>query len=148
MADPVLRPTPVDPRAFIAGVEHPVRRADAEVLLELMEETTKQPPRMWGPSIVGFGEYHYRYASGREGDAAAVGFSPRRAHLVLYGLTYADQAEHLLGQLGKHRRGAGCLYVSKLDDINLTILRQLVQEAYNHTMSTLHSPPGRTSTDQ
>ncbi|MHA7287996.1 DUF1801 domain-containing protein [Arthrobacter sp. MDT3-44] len=143
MGDPVLRPTVADPREFVAAVPHPVRRADAEVLLELMHKVSGRPARMWGPSIVGFGQYHYRYATGHEGDAPAVGFSPRKAHLVLYGLTYGDHTESLLGKLGKHKRGVGCLYVNKLADIDLVILQQLIQEGYDHMTAVVHSPaPG------
>jgi hypothetical protein len=140
MAEPALSPTPVDPREFLAAVPHAVRRADGEVLLRLMEDVTGQPARMWGPSIVGFGQYHYRYASGHEGDAAAVAFSPRKAHLVLYGLTYAGSSDVLLAELGKHKRGAGCLYVNKLADIDLVILRQLVEEGYDYMSTVLHCP--------
>jgi hypothetical protein len=140
MAEPALHPTPVDPRQFIAAVPHAVRRADATVLLTLMEDASGQPARMWGPSIVGFGQYHYRYATGHEGDAAAVGFSPRKAHLVLYGLTYGDHAEPLLEKLGKHRRGAGCLYVNKLADIDLEVLQQMVHESYAYMTTVMHSP--------
>lgn len=143
MAEPALRPTSVDPREFVAAVDHPVRRADAEVLLDLMEDVTGQPAAMWGPSIVGFGHYHYRYASGHEGDANAIGFSPRKANLVLYGLTYGEAPERLLTTLGKYKRGAGCLYVNKLADIDLAVLRQLAREGYEYVTTVLHAPtPG------
>ena len=143
MTEPALRPTDVDPREFIAEVDHPVRRADAEVLLDLMEDITGQPAAMWGPSIVGFGHYHYRYASGHEGDACAIGFSPRKANLVFYGLTYGEASEPLLAKLGKHRRGAGCVYVNKLADIDLAVLRQIAREGYEFTTTIMHSPaPG------
>jgi hypothetical protein len=140
MTTPVNQPTPTDPHAVIDAVQNPVRRADAMVLLDMMQEVTGQTPRVWNPSIIGFGQYHYRYATGREGDAAAVGFSPRTAYLVLYGLTNGDHVEPLLAALGKHRRGAGCLYVNKLKDIDLPVLRQMVQQGYDHIMTTLHSP--------
>ena len=99
---------------FLAAVEHPVRREDGLRLLELMSGITGQPAEMWGPTIVGFGTYHYKYDTGREGEAPAVGFSPRKASLSLYGLTYGPEAADLLGRLGKHKTGAGCLYVNKL----------------------------------
>lgn len=140
MAEPVMRPTGADPREYIAAVEHRVRRADAETLLQLMEDATGQPARMWGPSIVGFGQYHYRYASGHEGDAAAVGFSPRKANQVLYGLTYGEGSEELLARLGKHKRGAACVYVNKLADIDLDVLRQLIGEGHEYVTTVLHSP--------
>lgn len=140
MAEPALRPTDVDPREFIAAVDHSVRRSDAEILLELMEEVTGQPARMWGPSIVGFGRYHYRYASGHEGDAGAVGFSPRKAHLVLYGLTYGEASEPRLAELGKCKRGAACVYVNKLADIDLGVLKLLIREGYEYMTTVMHSP--------
>lgn len=123
---------------FLAGVEHPVRREDGRRLLELMSGITGQPAQMWGPTIVGFGRYHYKYESGREGDAAAVGFSPRKAGLSLYGLTYGPGAADLLGRLGKHRTGAGCLYINKLEDVDQAVLAELVRSGYRHVMTALH----------
>jgi hypothetical protein len=143
MTTPVHQPPPTDPYAVIDAVQNPVRRADAIVLLHMMQEVTGQTPRVWNPSIIGFGQYHYRYATGHEGDAAAVGFSPRTAHLVLYGLTNGDHAEPLLAALGKNRRGAGCLYVNKLKDIDVPVLQRMVRQGYEHTMSTLHRPQPR-----
>lgn len=142
MSGSTTRPTAVNPRDFVAGVGHPVRRADAETLLALMEEVTGQPPVMWGPSIVGFGSYHYRYPTGREGDAAAVGFSPRSASLSLYGLTYGPDAPALLARFGRHKVGAACLYVNKLSDVDPGVLRELIDRGYRHVMSDLHSPAG------
>lgn len=131
-------PTPVDPHEFIAAVAHPTRRADAQVLLEMMEEVTGQPATMWGPTIIGFGSYHYKYDSGREGDAPAIGFSPRSANLALYVLTGTDESNELLAQLGKHKRGAACLYVNKLTDIDFNVLTELARHGYQHTMAELH----------
>ncbi|WP_425865113.1 DUF1801 domain-containing protein [Arthrobacter sp. TWP1-1] len=126
-------PTQVDPREFISAVDTTeVRRRDARVLLEMMEEITGHPPRMWGPSIIGFGEYHYKYASGREGDAAAVGFSPRKAKLVIYGLTYSPNAAALLARLGNFTSSVACVYVNKLADIDLGVLRDLISMGYKH----------------
>lgn len=140
MATPVHRPTPTDPYAVIDAVHNAVRRADAKVLLDMMQGVTLEIPRVWNPSIIGFGQYHYRYATGREGDAAAVGFSPRTTQLVLYGLTYGDHAEPLLAAMGKHRRGAGCLYVNNLKDIDASVLREMIRQGYDYTLNTLHSP--------
>jgi len=140
MSEAKTLPTDADPRAFIAAVGHPVRRADAKRLLDLMQEVTGHEPVMWGPSIVGFGSYHYRYGTGREGDACAVGFSPRKASLSLYGLTYGPEAQALLERLGKHKTGAGCLYVNKLADVDAGILRELVEQGYRHVMTDLHVP--------
>ncbi|KQN89486.1 DUF1801 domain-containing protein [Arthrobacter sp. Leaf69] len=123
---------------FLAAVEHPVRREDGLRLLDLMSGITGQQAAMWGPTIVGFGEYHYKYGTGREGDAPAVGFSPRKASLSLYGLTYGPEAAELLGRLGKHKTGAGCLYVTKLDDIDVAVLAELIREGYRHVRTVLH----------
>ena len=98
--------------------------------MELMRDITGQEPVMWGPSIIGFGSYHYKYASGHEGDAAAVGFSPRKGNLALYGLTYAPESAPLLERLGKHKTGAACLYVNKLADIDLDVLKELIELGY------------------
>lgn len=119
--------TPVDPAEFIAAVDHPTRRADALVLDGLFRRVTGFQPRMWGPTIIGYGRYHYTYDSGREGDFLATGFSPRKATLSIYILPgYADFGV-ILDRLGKHRIGKSCLYVNKLADIDLTVLEELVR---------------------
>jgi hypothetical protein len=133
-------PTAVDPLKFISAVPHPTRRADAEVFLRIMEKVSGQPPAMWGPTIVGFGSYHYKYDSGREGDAGAIGFSPRSANLALYGLTIAPSAGPLLAKLGKHKRGASCLYINKLADVDLEILTQLARDGYRYMIDVVHDP--------
>ncbi|RDV08324.1 DUF1801 domain-containing protein [Arthrobacter sp. RT-1] len=133
-------PTEVPVEEFLASVEHPVRRADGFELLELMKSVTGQDPVMWGPSIVGFGRYHYRYGSGREGDSAAVGFSPRKANLALYGLTYGPDTDRLLPVLGKHKTGAACLYINRLDDVDRDVLAGLIRSGYQHVMAELHTP--------
>ena len=125
---------------FLAAVEHPVRHRDGLRLLELMAEATGQPAEMWGPTIVGFGRYHYRYATGREGDAPAVGFSPRKASLSLYGLSYGPESAGLLARLGKHKTGAGCVYVNKLDDVDEAVLTELIRNGYRHVTTVLHHP--------
>ena len=125
---------------FLAAVEHPVRHRDGLRLLEMMKEITGEQPEMWGPTIVGFGQYHYRYASGREGDAAAVGFSPRKASISLYGLTDGPEAAGLLPRLGKHKTGACCLYVNKLADVDEAVLAELITTGYRHVTTVLHSP--------
>jgi hypothetical protein len=130
MTENKTAPTDVSVDEFLASVEHPVRRQDAETVLELMRNVTGQEPVMWGPSIIGFGSYHYKYASGREGDAAAVGFSPRKANLALYGLTYAPESAPLLARLGKHKTSVACLYVNKLADIDLGVLKNLIELGY------------------
>ena len=118
-----------DVDAFLDGVEHPQRRTDARQLLELMQAVTGEPPKMWGTSIVGFGRYHYRYASGREGDSLMVGFSPRKQNLVIYIMPGFSDFGEILGKLGKYRTGRSCLYVNKLDDVDLGLLEELVRES-------------------
>jgi hypothetical protein len=124
------RPTDADVAAFLAAVEHPVRRRDAQRLVELMTRVTGEPARMWGPSIVGFGSYHYRYASGREGDMAAVGFSPRKAATTLYLTDGVDEHAGLLARLGPHTVGKACVYVKDLDGVDLDVLEEMVRRSY------------------
>jgi hypothetical protein len=140
MAENKTQPTTVSVEEFLAAVEHPRRRADGFELLDMMRHITSQEAVMWGPTIVGFGTYHYKYGSGREGDAAAVGFSPRKANLVLYGLTDGPDAAELLSRLGKHKTGAGCLYVNKLDDVDKGVLAELIGAGYLYVTRELHSP--------
>ena len=123
-AEQKTRPTAISAAEFIAAVEDPKRRADAEAACALLAEATGEPATMWGPSIVGFGAYHYRYASGHEGDAPLVGFSPRKANLVFY--LYCDEGrDDLLARLGKHKAGKGCVYVNRLSDVNTAVLKQM-----------------------
>jgi hypothetical protein len=140
MAENKTQPTTVPVGEFLASVEHSGRRADGFELLELMGSITGQEAVMWGPGIVGFGSYHYRYASGREGDAAAVGFSPRKTNLALYGLTYGPDAERLLPALGRHKTGVACLYINRLQDVDRDVLAEMVRTGYHHVMAELHSP--------
>jgi hypothetical protein len=140
MAENKTQPTNESVEEFLDAVEHPRRRADGLELLDMMRHITRQEAVMWGPTIVGFGSYHYKYGSGREGDAAAVGFSPRKANLVLYGLTEGPDADRLLPELGKHRTSAACLYVNKLDDVDRDVLAELIRAGYRHVTTELHSP--------
>ena len=126
MAENKTKPTDVDPAAFVAEVEHDTRRADAEVLLESMERITGYAPKMWGPGIIGFGRYHYAYESGREGDFLIVGFSPRKANLVVYLMPGYDDLAEPLSRLGKHRIGKSCLYINKLADIDQSVLEEMI----------------------
>lgn len=126
MSEAKTKPTPVNPRDFIDAVEHPVRRADALVLLDLMERLSGEPAAMWGPSIIGFGSYHYRYDSGREGDMCRIGFSPRKAELVLYLVDGFEGHADLLARLGKHRTGVSCLYIKKLADVDMGVVEALI----------------------
>ena len=126
--DVKTKPTEVDPIVFIDRVENERRRMDAHELLALMKEVTGEPPKMWGPSIVGFGKYHYKYESGHEGDMMLTGFSPRKASLVLYLGDVFDDAT-TMKKLGKHKHSKGCLYINKLDDVDRDVLRKLVTRA-------------------
>lgn len=122
------RPTGAAVEAFLQAVEHPTRRADGLRLLELFRDWTGWPAQMWGPSIIGFGRYHYRYDSGREGEFMITGFSPRKANLSIYILPgYRDMSDKL-ARLGKHKIGKSCLYINKLADIDEAVLRELVED--------------------
>lgn len=116
-----------DVRAFLQSVEHPVRRADGLALLEMFEAVTGFEARMWGPTIVGFGRYHYRYDSGREGESLATGFSSRAGNLSIYIMPGYQDYSAILEKLGRHKLGKSCLYVNKLADIDLDVLKELVQ---------------------
>ncbi|WP_149202955.1 DUF1801 domain-containing protein [Actinotalea subterranea] len=119
-----------DVAAFVAAVTDDVRRQDAEALVELMRRVTGEPPRLWGTSIVGFGRYHYAYASGREGDAPAAGFSPRASATTVYLMDGVDEHAELLTSLGRHRVGKGCLYVRRLSDVDVGVLEEIVRRSY------------------
>jgi len=126
VAENKTQPTGVEPRSFVASVEHPGRRADAETLLAVMGDATGWEPRMWGPSIVGFGRYRYRLANGKEAESLATGFSPRKANMVLYVVAGYDDLADELTALGRHRVGKSCLYVNRLSDIDLDVLRRVI----------------------
>ena len=129
-SNPVTRPTDADVAAFLAGVGNEERRADAHTLIALMTEVTGEPPVLWGPSMVGFGSYHYRYASGREGDAPLACFSPRKQQLVVYLVDgFEDRYRRLLAELGPHKTGKACLYLKRLSDVDLDVLRTLVERS-------------------
>jgi hypothetical protein len=125
MADIQTKPTRVSPTSFINQIENERKRKDCRQLVALMREITGRPPKMWGPSIVGFDHCHYKYASGREGDVPLTAFSPRKQNLVLYlGPGLANKP--LLAKLGKHKMGKGCLYLKTLDDVDRKVLRALI----------------------
>ena len=126
MAENKTRPTKVSVAEFIDALTEPGRRADAKVLVKLMQKASGEKPTMWGPSIIGFGSCHYTYDSGREGDMPLVAFSPRKAATVLYGL---GGSEALLPKLGKHTRGKGCVYIKKLADVDQKVLEAMVAKA-------------------
>lgn len=124
------QPNSSDVETLLAGLDD-ARRTDSQVLARLMQEVTGEPPTLWG-SMVGFGRYHYKYASGHEGDAFLVGFAPRKAEFSIYLMGSPEGEEKrdaLLSRLGKHRMGKGCLYVKRLSDIDLPVLRELVENS-------------------
>jgi hypothetical protein len=129
MADNKTKPTKLSVAAFIGALAEPTRRADAKALVKLMQSAAGEKPKMWGPSIIGFGSCHYRYESGREGDMPLIGFSPRKAANVLYGLTGASDSKALLTKLGKHTTGKGCLYIKKLADVDQNVLEAMATKA-------------------
>ena len=118
-----------DVEGFLAAVENDRRREDSFTVLELMKRITGEKPKMWGTSIVGFGSYHYRYASGREGDWPRIGFSPRKQSLTIYVMPGFSTYDELLSRLGKHRTGKSCLYVNKLADVDMDVLAQLIRSS-------------------
>lgn len=121
------QPTAVSAADYVAAIEHPVRRADAAVLLDMMSRITGWEARMWGPSIVGFGTYHYTYESGREGDFMRTGFSARKANLVVYIMPGYTDFSAILARLGKHKLGKSCLYINKLADVDQDVLEELIR---------------------
>lgn len=126
MSDLKTRPTASSVNAFIDAVDDEHKRADCRVVARMMAEITGAEGVMWGASIVGFGDYHYRYASGREGDFFEAGFSPRKRALTIYVMAGFSEYEDLLGTLGKYTTGKSCLYVKRLSDVDLDVLREML----------------------
>jgi len=118
--------------AFLNGIENETRKEDAFKLLELIQDITGEMPRMWGTSIIGFGSYHYKYPSGREGDWFISGFSPRKQSLALYLCFDLNKYTRFLEKLGKHKTGKGCLHIKALEDIDMNVLKDLILEASNN----------------
>ena len=129
MAENKTKPTSLSVAAFIDAITDKGRRSDAKALVKLMQKASGEKPKMWGPSIIGFGSYHYRYETGREGDMPVIAFSPRKAATVLYGMTGFSEAAALLAKLGKHTTGKGCLYIKKLADVDQQVLEALVAKS-------------------
>lgn len=125
---------------FIEQVDHPQKREDAYKLLDIFTETTGYPAKMWGPSIIGFGSYHYKYASGHEGDAPLVGFSPRKAKISLYFAAGDPDRETLLQSFGKHTTGKGCVYINKVADIDVEVLKKLIHQSIKFLRETYPNP--------
>ena len=136
MAANKTRPTTASVDDFIAGIENRQRRIDALTTLRIYEEVTGLPPVMWGPSIIGFGTRHYVYDSGREGDVPAAGFSPRKANMTFYVGNNFEGAETLYVRLGRHKKSVACLYINKLDDVDLKVLYEIIALDYAGTVQT------------
>ncbi|GAA4404595.1 hypothetical protein GCM10023168_17490 [Fodinibacter luteus] len=135
-ADRTTRPTDADVTAYLDAVPDARRRADALEVLDLMRRATGAEPRMWGPSMVGFGRQPYRTADGKEREWFAVGLAPRKAALTLYGLTSYGSNTDLLERLGRHTTGKGCVYVKRLDDVDRDVLTELVRRAWDENNDT------------
>jgi hypothetical protein len=129
MADLKTIPSRVSVDTFLKGITDDSKRADCYQILEIMRKATKAEPKMWGTSIIGFGKYHSMYPSGREGDWFLTGFSPRKQNLTLYMNGGFVEFEDLLKQLGKHSTGKGCLYINKLEDVDLKVLKRLIKKS-------------------
>jgi hypothetical protein len=132
MPENKTKATTLSVTAYINALTDPTLRSDAKELVQLMRRASGEKPRLWGPSIVGFGSYHYKYDSGREGDVPLIGFSPRKAALVLYSMLGHSEAKALLAKLGKHTTGKGCLYIKKLANVDRTVLETLIGNAVAH----------------
>jgi hypothetical protein len=129
MAENKTKATDASVDAHLAAIADRGRRSDCEALVKLMAKAAGQPPKMWGTSIVGFGSYHYKYASGREGDICLLGFASRKGDISIYGLGTFHGREELLSKLGKHKMGKGCLYISTMSDIDVKVLEQLLKKS-------------------
>jgi hypothetical protein len=129
MAEAKTKPRRASVRKFLESVDNEKRRKDSFEVLEIMRQITKEEPKMWGPSIVGFGTYHYKYASGREGDWMVVGFSPRKQALTLYIMAGFNKYDELMAKLGEYETGKSCLYIKRLEDVHLPTLKRLIRES-------------------
>lgn len=123
---------------FLDSVEDETKQKDSYVLLEMMQKITGKPPVMWGETIVGFDEYHYKYDSGREGDMLLIGFSPRKQNLTLYVMVHTNDFKKLLGTLGKYKTSKACLYIKRLSDVDLDILYKIIEKSYKYYKKKFH----------
>jgi hypothetical protein len=135
MAAQKTKPTPASVEEFVDAIDDPKRRKDCLTLVALMKKITKCEPKMWGSSIVGFGDHHYRYESGREGDTFVLGFSPRKEALTLYLGPCIDRFQDNRDQLGKHTTGKGCLYIRRLEDVDESVLAALLKKAATNLLN-------------
>ena len=131
MAELKTKETEASVEAFLASVENDRRREDARAVTALMQNVTGLRPKMWGPSIIGFGQYHYKYDSGHEGDMCMIGLSPRKQNLVLYIMPGFKGQEAMLKRLGKHKTGKSCLYLNKLAEVDQDVLEAMIREAFD-----------------
>jgi hypothetical protein len=130
MAEAKTKKTPGTPKAFLAALPDAQQREDSLKILAMMQKITGEQPYMWAASMIGFGTYHYKYESGREGDCFMTGFSPRKDKLSLYITSGFDQFPELMAKLGKYKTGKSCLYIKKLDDIDVPTLQKLIKQSY------------------
>ena len=132
MSQNKTRPITTSVTSFLNSVEDEIQRRDSHTLISIMKEITGEEPVIWGSSIIGFGSYHYKYNSGREGDMLLTGFSPRKQNLSLYIMAGFTKYEELLQKLGKHKTGKSCLYIKRLSEINTDVLIELIKASYDH----------------
>lgn len=132
MAELKTQPTGRSVKAFIDGIRDDARRRDCRTIMKIMKKVTKAGPTMWGSNIVGYGKYRYKYASGREGEWFTAGFSPRVQNLTLYIMSGFREYKPLLKKLGKHSTGKSCLYIKRLDDIDIDVLEELIERSVRH----------------
>ena len=130
MAEMKTKQTEASVEDFLNLIEDNQKREDCFEIVKMMKLVTKKEPKMWGPSIIGFGSYHYKYESGREGDSLQIGFSPRKQNITLYILLGANHENPLLQKLGKHSTGKGCLYIKRLADVDKKVLQELIKESF------------------
>lgn len=132
MADLKTKPTGRSVARFLDSITDERTRKDCRTLVRIMKQATKAAPKMWGPSIVGFGSYHYKYASGREGDFFLTGFSPRKQAMTVYIMAGFKRYDALLGKLGNHKTGKSCLYIKRLEDVDMETLKKLILQSVRH----------------
>ncbi|HEX9220715.1 MAG TPA: DUF1801 domain-containing protein [Gemmatimonadaceae bacterium] len=136
MAEQKLKPGEESVSAFLDRIERETRRTECYALVDMMKRATNTKPRIWGSGVIGFGNYHYKYASGHEGDCFVAGFAPRKTALTVYITAGVERFPKLLANLGKHKAGKGCLYIKKLDDVDLSVLEELVSRSVEWTKAT------------
>jgi hypothetical protein len=132
MSENKTKPTSANVEDFINSVDNDIRRQDGFAVLDVMKRVSGEEPVMWGPSIIGFGQYHYKYDSGREGDMCKIGFSPRKANTVLYIMGGHEQFQPIFDRLGKYKQGKSCVYITNLKNVDMDVLEELVQADWDH----------------